>query len=153
LPRFACPHCRHEWTKPELQRRRAIPVLVDLECDGACRPRRVARAPLPEDLQRIAVIDSNSLDRWVPDTPFDEGREMWRGGHRDAGITRACDFWTRRNLAALAAVWEAIGRQPAAVQGALRFAFTASALLTSKMRRWGGSGLVTGTLYVPSLSL
>ena len=46
-----------------------------------------------------------TIPYWYPTDPFGPDREMWRGGHRDAGITRVCDFYTKRNLWALAALW------------------------------------------------
>ncbi|HZQ35760.1 MAG TPA: DNA methyltransferase, partial [Dehalococcoidia bacterium] len=160
LEQFACPGCGREWAKTALARQCTVPVLIDLECQGGCRPKRAARAPLPEDIERIEAAAARPPEYWVPEAEFDETREMWRGAHRDSGITRACDFWTPRNLAVLAAAWHAINTNTnesgaGGVHQALRFAFTASLFRVSRMRRYlaGGSGVVTGTLYIPSLSL
>lgn len=79
---------------------------------------------------------------------------MWRGGHRDAGITRVCDFYTKRNLWALARLWREVNKSPAGIRSKLLFAFTGVAITSSKMNthHMGGQARPRiGTLYIPSL--
>jgi hypothetical protein len=82
---------------------------------------------------------------------------MWRGGHRDAGITRVCDFYTKRNLWALALINECINKACTEARMALRFIFTSLATGLSKLSRYRPGKYkfslnpLLGTLYVPSL--
>ena len=90
---------------------------------------------------------------------------MWRGGHRDAGVKTASDFYTSRNLVAVSRLRTRATAAPILVfAGRLQFAITALLNRASKLSRiamsyylHGGGGPVTsallGTLYIPSFSV
>ena len=65
-------------------------------------------------------------------------------------ITRVCDFYTKRNLWALAAIWKYVEQS----HNSLNFAFTAIVPLASKLYRYrtSGGGGPSLNLYPPSLS-
>jgi hypothetical protein len=71
-------------------------------------------------------------------------------------ICTVADFYTPRNLSALAALWQMIGKvRNRRVRSALAFAFTNTAWHGTRMRRFnarGGHRPLTGTLYIPQLS-
>jgi hypothetical protein len=73
------------------------------------------------------------------------------------GIWEVADFWTPRNLRGLACLWREIVSWPdERERQALAFAFTNTAWHASRMRRYnarGGQRPLTGTLYIPQLSI
>lgn len=73
------------------------------------------------------------------------------------GIREVSDFWTPRNLRALARLWREIcGWPEERERQALAFAFTNTAWHATRMRRYnarGGQRPLTGTLYIPQLSI
>ena len=72
------------------------------------------------------------------------------------GIATVADFYTSRNLQALALLWDEILRVPDdRIRRALAFGFTNTAWHGTRMRRFnarGGQRPLTGTLYIPQLS-
>jgi hypothetical protein len=72
------------------------------------------------------------------------------------GVTSLADFYTPRNLEALALLWrEIMAVRDERVRRALAFAFTNTAWHGTRMRRFnarGGQRPLTGTLYIPQLS-
>ncbi|HEX5409846.1 MAG TPA: hypothetical protein VFW89_08765 [Gemmatimonadaceae bacterium] len=94
---------------------------------------------------------------FVPSTAIKSSREMYqRSALHLQGIRGVRDFYTPRNLSALAHLWEAIRAvRDRRVRIALAFAFTNTAWHGTKMRRYnarGGQRPLTGTLYIPQLS-
>ena len=91
---------------------------------------------------------------WYPTTPFEATREMWRGVHRDASINRACDFYTKRNLWALARLWdESTHSKDTRILSMVHFAITGTMQAASKMNRHRPKyvpSILMGTLYVGS---
>lgn len=151
---FPCPHCNVVARKTRHRRIAWTPVVTNYECRGGCRPKRRERETDERDLAVLGEIDREEIPNWFPTAPFGDDREMWRGGHRDAGIERACDFYTRRELRGMAALYAAISRSQLATH--LMLPFTAIQGYCSFLRRFrpdgrGGSPL-TGTLYVPSIA-
>jgi hypothetical protein len=151
-----CPRCRSSWRKTQLQRRRADPVLTVYDC-RSCRPSRAQHPTTVAERELIERIAAEPIPYWHPTAAFEERREMWRGGHRDAGVTRVCDFWTQRNLRALATIWRQIDTvEDVRIQSALRFGFTASLPRSAMTTRYNfgraGNAGIAGTLYVPSFS-
>jgi hypothetical protein len=156
LDTLICPRCRNSWRKTQLQRRRADPVLTVYDC-AACRPARSEHPTTAAERELIERIAAEPILYWYPTAGFDNTREMWRGGHREAGITRVADFWTHRNLRALTLIWHYINSIPdSATRSALRFVFTASLPRSAVTTRYNfgkaGNAAVAGTLYIPSFS-
>jgi hypothetical protein len=159
--RFTCPRCGKEQTKREARWLRSVPVVTNYECHGGCRPKRSEHPTTEAEKRRIAEIEAAEIPYWYPTTPFDESWEMWRGVHRDRGITNVSHFYTRRNLWALARYWREINQvSNPRIANALRFVFTsvcaklASILSNVSLRGPGNinlAGQLPGTMYVPSL--
>ena len=151
---FACPTCQAHWKKTDLRWLRSVPVVTKYECP-LCKPVRAEHLTTQAEKQRIAEIEAAEIPYWYPTTPFDESWEMWRGVHRDQGITDVSKFYTQRNLWALARLWYEAGRAQSARAGtALSFAFTGIAQRCSKLNRLRPSGAgdpLSGTLYIGSL--
>ncbi|MEM2112307.1 MAG: DNA methyltransferase, partial [Candidatus Bathyarchaeia archaeon] len=155
---FSCPNCSETWRKTELPLVRSTPVITNyIYIDPKTKKKRRGEHRVTEfELDRLREIESKEIPYWYPTTPFDSTREMWRGVHRDAGITRACDFYTKRNLWALARLWEEINKiSNNEVKDKLRFAFTGVAEGLSKRCRYRKNTsfpmpVLSGTMYIPS---
>lgn len=152
--RFPCPFCAAMLSKARLDVVGSAPVLVSVQLpDG----KRVDRAPTAEELEEIARIEARPIDDWFPDLPFPQDCEMYiRSALHLQHISRIGDFYTPRNLRALARLWREIASvKDYRVLRALQFAFTNTAWHGTKMRRYnalGGQRPLTGTLYIPQLS-
>ena len=159
---FHCPQCNQEWKKTQVQRVGAIPVSLAYDFDGFSRTRtgvkwgtvRSVRALSKLDVQHCKEIGEGTVSCPVPQIPWDCTREMWRGGHRKAGIESLADFYTPRNLRAFARLWRLFSAVSAPRTKAWgRFALTAVCNRASKLNRLRPSGAgdpLTGTLYVSS---
>jgi len=157
LEDFRCLECGTESRKTQLRLIRSVPVVTNYEC-GRCRPSRAEHSATDAESARMRDIGKNPLPYEVPDAPFGPDREMWRRGHSDASITRVRDFWTKRNLWALASWWSASSSGPdARLVSALRFVITSTFGGSARTTRYrfgrAGSGAIAGTLYVPSFSV
>lgn len=181
LSTFNCPHCQKEHVKRGLRWLRTTPVLIRYECTcqccvewrqinkklpakkrttecgcPCCRTGYAERPTTETERQHIAAIEVEDISCWYPTTPFDTSWEMWRGVHRDQGIDRVDKFYTKRNLHALAMLWDEINKVVSPdVRGKLRFAFTGiSTRLVSKLTGYQfgkrGNVPVAGTLYIAS---
>jgi DNA modification methylase len=152
---FKCPNCNANWRKTNLRWLESIPVVTNYECHGTCEPKRAEHPTTDAEVARIAEIETQEIPHWYPNTPFDQSWEMWRGVHRYRDVSNVSKFHTKRNLYAWSRLFHEFGNvESCSVRAKLRFAATASLIVTSKMQRFrkGGTGVVTGTLYLPSLS-
>lgn len=147
-----CPSCRREFDKNAARVVGERPVEANLSCER-CRG-RVAIAVRPEDM---ALTSRRRVDvpYWYPSIAFGPDWEMWRGGHRELGITEVADFWSNRNLAALSVLHEGTRREPdSRLRSALLFAFTAIVNRASRRYQWNAkrpTNVLGGTLYIASL--
>jgi 16S rRNA G966 N2-methylase RsmD len=149
LRNITCPRCRAEQPKSSMRATREAPVEANLSTGARAR---VVRSPDEQDL---------GLDRiprglpWHPTIPFDRTRPMWRRGHADLGIETVADFYSSRNLAAMALLWEAASQEPDdRLRSALRFSLTAIANRASRRYQWNAkrpTNVLGGTLYISSL--
>jgi 16S rRNA G966 N2-methylase RsmD/Zn ribbon nucleic-acid-binding protein len=145
--RLRCPSCGHEEAKS------GFPVVGEraVEANLSTPRGRVVREAIEADLGGPPATDLP----WFPTTPFGRERPMWRRGHEELGIRTVADFYSRRNLAALALLWDAAGKEPdARVRSALRFSLTAIANRASRRYQWNAkrpTNVLGGTLYVSSL--
>lgn len=149
-----CQQCGASHSKRELRWVGERPV----ETNTSARKRRSSRSshsPTPDELELLDRAVAVENPYWVPSEPFGPEREMWRAAHRSLGIECVADFYTPRNLLALAALREAICRVgDERVRDALLFAFTAIVNRASKRYQWNAkrpTNVMTGTLYVSSL--
>lgn len=154
LRRITCPSCRFTDRKQLFRFLESRPILMNLRCLEGC-----GRLEMPLDaaerarLQELAVL---AIPDPVPNAPLAEDREMWRGGHRDRDIRSAADFYTRRNLRALAALRALIeDESDRRSRDALLFAFTSIVNRASRRYQWNAkrpTNVLTGTLYVASIN-
>jgi 16S rRNA G966 N2-methylase RsmD len=146
-----CPHCATTFRKGEAKLTAQVPVLVSVSCPH-CR-RRDQRPPTKREQTAALRPRRSDITDWYPTAPFEPWREMWRGQHRTLGIHTAADFFTDRNLCALAAVWGAANQSTQAAM--LRFAVTAVVNRASRRYQWNPkrpTNVLSGTLYVASLT-
>lgn len=150
---LTCPSCGTEFDKNHAVVVGERPVSANLTCAN-CGRRRVVVDARPVDAERAAV-DRADIPYWYPELPFGPDWEMWRGGHRDLGITSVADFWSPRNLAALSILWHGIEAEPdERVRAALRFTFTGIVNRASRRYQWNAkrpTNVLGGTLYIASL--
>lgn len=151
---ITCPGCHEDWKKRDLRWLRSVPVLVSVSCPD-CKTRE--QRPLSEDeLSNAVSLSQDDIPFWFPTDRFDPWREMWRGQHGAQGIETAADFYTPRNLWALAALWDRIASSvPSDLRDSLRFAFTSIVNRASRRYQWNAkrpTNVLSSTMYVASLS-
>lgn len=153
LKTIVCTKCSAEWRKRDLHWRGVRPVWVSVSCD---RCGRVERAVSAEEQAATLAVDRSAIHAWYPTRAFESHRQMWRGQHREQGIETTADFFTSRNLCALAGLWEAIGHiQDAPLREALRFTFTSIVNRASRRYQWNAkrpTNVLSSTMYIASLS-
>lgn len=162
---FPCPHCGVSLTKRRMDRAwttkydnlikatvrqaKQVPVLINYTVNR----KRYEKSPELSDLDLIEKIETSEIPYWVPSDRMPEGKESRRND--DVGITHVHDFYTRRNLWVLGAIWARF--LPSSNRGASTgmLAHSAANPYASKMRRFRadrkGGGPLSGTLYVSSL--
>jgi DNA modification methylase len=155
---FKCPNsqCGETWKKTDLPLIRSVPVLTNYVYidPKKNKPRRAEHGVTDFELSRLREIEGKEIPYWYPIDAFDDIREMWRGVHRDQGITRACDFYTKRNLWALARVWDSINSVISSqAKQKLQFSLTAILGVASKRNRWPQFQVLSGNLYMPAISI
>jgi DNA modification methylase len=153
---FECPICGETWRKTELILLRSVPVITNYQYTDpdTGKKRRSEHRATNFEFERLKEIQTKEIPYWYPTTPFESYREMWRGVHRDSGVERACDFYTKRNLWALAKLWEETNYiRDQDIKNAVRFAITGTMQAGSKMNRHKPNftaSILMGTLYIGS---
>jgi hypothetical protein len=110
---FACPCCGFTAKKTKHTRVDSVPVVTNYECQKECRPARSAHRTTEAEIRLIAEIEAREIPYWYPTDPFGSDREMYiRSALHLRNITRVCDFYTKRNLWALASLWAKIAKSP-----------------------------------------
>ena len=147
-----CPHCDTAMVKADLKWVGEVPVQTHVSEVGR---RIVSHSPTEQELALIAEVSAAPIPHWTPSVPFGSDREMWRASHSAMGIKTAADFYTNRNLHALAAIRHSIALEPdSRLREALMFAFTACVNRASRRYQWNEkrpTNVMTGTLYISSL--
>jgi DNA modification methylase/transcriptional regulator with XRE-family HTH domain len=151
---IACPGCKHQVKRTELDTLGSVPAWIAYAtADG----KRAEKAATPSDVKAALAHDRAAIDAWYPETTLGRDREMFlRCALQLHNVASVADFYTPRNLHALALLWReimAVGDDR--VRRALAFAFTNTAWHGTRMRRFnarGGQRPLTGTLYIPQLS-
>jgi DNA modification methylase/transcriptional regulator with XRE-family HTH domain/predicted RNA-binding Zn-ribbon protein involved in translation (DUF1610 family) len=146
-----CSKCGHESQKRELRWCGERPVETNAKDPTA----REAHPPTNAEMELIQRANASEILHWIPQVPFTASREMWRAGHSAQGVKSVEDFYTKRNLHALAAIRHAIQEEKNdRLRGALLFAFTGMVNRASKRYQWNvkrPTNVMTGTLYISSL--
>ena len=157
MPRhIKCPSCRATFPKTGAKLLESAPVWASVSCAAGCL--RSQRPALHSDAVIAAQHDLTTIRDWFPRVPLGSDREMYiRSALHLRGIRQVADFYTARNLRALARLWKLIRSWPdVRVRQALAFAFTNTAWHGTRMRRFnarGGQRPLTGTLYIPQMSV
>lgn len=151
-----CPYCKEEFPRRGASVIESAPVWASVTCLGDCG--RMERPALHGEAARSAAIAEVPVADWHPDRAVEPEREMFiRSSLALHGVRRIADFYTPRNLRALARLWAEIKAWPDhRIRQALAFAFTNTAWHGTRMRRYnarGGQRPLTGTLYIPQMSI
>lgn len=159
---FACPHCGQLWTTDQATLIRTEPSFVILFFRGVVSRRNrqseigavVRRRPFAAlDKSRLDAIDRDDIPYWFPRTKLVAGEE----GNRliNNGMATVDAVYTKRNLRALAALWNGTtAASTPRLQAALRFLFTSVSVgLCSKLTRYNfgkrGNGSMAARLFLP----
>jgi 16S rRNA G966 N2-methylase RsmD len=151
---WPCPTCGETIVKRTAMAHESFPACVSVSDNQG----RFERESTADELERLMAMGAEPLRDWVPNVPFGSDREMYvRCALHLYGIESVTDFWTARNLRAVARLWAAVNEEPdLRLRQALAFAFTNTAWHATRMRRYnarGGQRPLTGTLYIPQLSI
>src|SRR5579883_991591 len=165
-----CPNCHKEGfteiIRSQSEKFGSVPVKVVYHCENGCKPAREERRHNESsaekrsffekyDLGRIQEIQRKEVPHWYP-----KGCDMTRMSRyqRDAlhyyGVKNVDDLFTKRNLWALAAIRQAIGKiEDAATRDALMFGLTGVMLNSSRMyqERENGRSIAKGSYYIPQI--
>lgn len=151
LKSWECPRCSVELNKQRAVLVRTEPVSVNYKC-----PRCGRREDEVDefDLKRLEEIEEREIPYWYPRNEFPMGYNTRQPMAR--GIRRVDQFFTKRNLWALARLWEEAGAFSKGVEDKLKFIITSfSIMMGSKATRYHATDwakkILHGTLYVPSL--
>lgn len=122
-----------------------VPVLINYFYAG----KRYDKKPDKEDLALVDRIQEMKIPYWYPTDRMCEGSESRRNDKY--GVTHVHQFYTKRNLYVLSALNDKIGNHR------LKIVFQSiNPTLVSKLVRYNmgkrGNGVLSGTLYLPSLN-
>ena len=149
---LSCPIGHGPFKKTALRWLRSEPVQENISVAGQ-RTRLVQPVERPGEEQQA---DRADIPYWHPTVPWERWREMWRAQHEAQGIATSADFFTARNLHALSALWNAIGRvDEDSIRDGLRFVFTASVNRASRRYQWHPrrpTNVLSSTMYLASLN-
>jgi DNA modification methylase/transcriptional regulator with XRE-family HTH domain/DNA-directed RNA polymerase subunit RPC12/RpoP len=151
---ISCPHCSRELVRSRLDPLGSRPAWISYQTEDGKRFEKPADQC---DVELALSFKRDTIRVPYPTTPIAADREMYiRCALQLQGIATVADFYTARNLSALAMLWDEImATADDRVRRALAFAFTNTAWHGTRMRRFnarGGQRPLTGTLYIPQLS-
>lgn len=159
---FYCPTCGAQHTKRSVERAwesrfdaargeviqqaKQVPVLINYSVGN----KRYEKKPDKEDLNLIAKIEGMEIPFWYPSDRMPDGDESRRND--DAGITHVHHFFTKRNLWVLSLLFKLVKETISPLQ--FLFVFQSAIQRSTKTNRfrYGGTGGLSGTLYIPSLT-
>ena len=153
---FNCPSCSQRWTKYDLDYVRAVPVFVAIDfsrirgTDGRYY-RRISR----KEIEKVEQLEKEPIHHWYPDHEIYPHRELMSMGVTKHGVSRISDFYTRRNLRALARLWSEVSGSSIPVP--LRFLITSTFSHIERTTRYkfrrGGNSSLAGLLYIGSITV
>lgn len=121
--------------------------------------KRFLKEPDDGDKDVLATLDTSFIAHWYPADAFmfigNQWGDQWRGYH--VGIETVADFYMKRNLMVLAAVFEGISTvTDPALRRKLLYVFTATLPRVNRLNRYMPEhnrhvGPLSGTLYVSKL--
>lgn len=153
---FQCPSCSQKWTKYDLPYVRAVPVFVAIDsCSPSGTEQRYYRRISHDELKKLARLEDEQIRDWYPDEEIYPYRELMSMGVTKHGVARISDFYTRRNLRALARLWTMISTSNLVTP--LRFLITSTFGHIERTTRYkfrrGGNSSLTGLLYIGSITV
>ncbi|OQB31950.1 MAG: putative methyltransferase [Bacteroidetes bacterium ADurb.Bin174] len=116
---------------------------------GTIGTKRFEKKADESDLKLLEKIENLSIPYWYPSDRMPEGDESRRND--SSGYTHVHHFFTKRNLYALACIYDKIIKSK--FSSDLLYVFQSCiqrATITNRFR-FGGTGGLSGTLYIPSL--
>lgn len=151
---ITCPKCKASLKRNILKSIDSIPAWISYKSK---KGKRLEKAADDQDIKKALSFSREDISDWYPSVPLGPDREMYlRCALQLKGIKEIADFYTARNLKALALIWATIKQvQDHRIRSVLMFAFTNTAWHGTRMRRFnarGGQRPLTGTLYIPQLS-
>lgn len=164
---FQCPHCHAELTKRKMERAwvtkfdsalndsikqaKQIPVLINYSVESASsrRGKRFEKVPDEADLALIGKIENSDIPYWYPTYKIPTGEKTPETLR--IGITHQHHLYQKRNLWITSCLFSKLKSKT------LKLAFqSVVSTLSSKLVRYNfgnrGNGILTGTIYVPSLN-
>jgi len=150
---ICCPKCFQTWKKVDLPFIRITPIAVDYTFDDIEGSHRRKRRTV-SNREQATITDAapERTDVWFPKQTIYAYRELMTMSANKRGVTRAADFYTTRNLSALAFLWNEIQLIcDARTRAFASFAFTGIIPYCCRKQNYGGGGGgMSGTLYLPS---
>jgi DNA modification methylase len=165
---FPCPNCKSIVTKKKLEKiwindfdasihdhvklSKQIPVLINYSVSGEVN--RFDKVPDRLDIELIEKIEKYNFPYWFPTDYLPEGYNT-KQPKNSHGICRSHQFFTKRNLAVLSAIFHKSDIP------ALRMIVTGILQISSKQSSFRydsrninntAGGILKGTLYIPSIS-
>ncbi|WP_075981268.1 DNA methyltransferase [Bacillus massilinigeriensis] len=167
MDHFACPHCKVNLSKRNLDRvyestfdskvnkvvnlAKQVPVLINYTINK----KRFNKKPDKRDLGLIEELNNRQSSYWYPTNLIPNGYNTAQP-IRSHGFTNVHHFYTKRNLITLAAFFEKINHSK--LYAELLFILSSIHIHINKMRRYqpvkpGGTPGLPGTLFVSSLNV
>ena len=151
-----CPLCNKQPISTRSKKHGMVPVEISTQCLRKCSAGQTVR-PLndPQDPDYVAAVAPavQGEVRWVPTEPF----TLWAEKHdglASRGVRTVADFFTRRNLLALAEIrHHIISIDDEELRQSLLFIFTASLMSCSKKAQHldEGGGYIPGNWHIPPM--
>lgn len=164
---FQCPHCGSKIEKKDCPRvqesffdvyqdkpitvAKQVPVMISYSVGT----KRYQKSPDDFDLSIIEKIKGYNIPYWIPTYRMPEGRESRRNDI--TGITHVHQFYSKRNLIALATYWEKAQHvDDERIRWYLCYTLTSVFSRSHKLNRYMPNhfrhvGPLSGTLYIPTL--
>jgi DNA modification methylase len=138
---FPCPSCGRRLEKRSLKRIESVPVQIGFKCCGRSL-QESKKIPDAGDLQHFQDMNSIPINEWFPQDHLPNGVNTRQAINH--GIVSLQDLYTRRNLRAIAKLWNLASRWESQ-EISLKLLFTLTSLYQrvtrlSEFRFWGGSG-------------
>ena len=154
---FSCPYCNETWRKTELPLLRSVPVVTNYQYTDSetGKKKRAEHALTQFELERLGEIESKRIPYWYPEKQLSKNSEMYiRSALHLRNVESTCDFYTKRNVWAIARLWHESTLIPREeIARAVRFAITGTMQSASRMNRHRpkyAPAILMGTLYIGS---